>query len=88
MRCAAAFFEERSSEPVGIQGSHFLSKVADEAAADGVSKARFVRTAHTDPSCALVKGMGMVCLQSMHETVRASGRAFMEGSDVPVVEWM
>ena len=71
---------------LGSQGSQFLSMVADVAAASGISKARFVRAAHAELSCALVKGMGMVYSKSMHETVRASGRAFMEGSDVPVVE--
>ena len=54
---------------LGIQASHFLSKIGDVAAAGGISKARFVRAAHAELSCALVKGMGTVYSRSMHETV-------------------
>jgi hypothetical protein len=71
---------------LGAQGSRFLSQVADIAAAGGVSKAAFVRAAHAELSCALVKGMGKVYSTSMFETVRASGRSFNAGLVVPVAD--
>ena len=71
---------------LGQQATRFLSELADIAAKGSVRKSSFVRMAHTELSCALVKRMGKVCSASVHETVRAAGRGFLEGSAVPVAE--
>ena len=71
---------------LGTQGTQFLSCVADVAAAGGASKAAFVRAAHAELSCALVKGMGAVYAASMFETVRAAGRNWRPGAEVPVAD--
>jgi hypothetical protein len=71
---------------MGVQAARLLSDVADIAAQNGVSKAAFVRMAHTELSCALVKGMGRVYSRGMNATVRAAGRAFQEGCPVAVAD--
>ena len=71
---------------MGVQASRFLSTLGDVAARGGVSKAAFVRMAHRELSCALVKGMGGVYATSQFTLARAVGRMFQEGSPVPVAD--
>jgi hypothetical protein len=71
---------------LGVQAARFLKEVADYAARKGVSKSAFTRMAHTELSCALVKGMALVWNAGMFATARAAGRGFQEGQDVPVAD--
>ena len=71
---------------LGVQAARYLNDVADYAARKGVSKSAFVRMAHAELSCALVKGMAQVWNAGMFATVRAAGRGFLEGGDAPVAD--
>ena len=71
---------------LGVRATRLLSEIADVAARGGAPKGAFVRMAHAQLSCALVKGMGKVYASSMQATVRAAGRAFQDGNPVPVAD--
>ena len=53
-----------------------LNEVASYAARKGMSKSAFMRMAHAELSCAVVKGMAFVWNAGMHATARAAGRGF------------
>ena len=70
---------------LGLSASRFLSTLGDiaQARAADVSKARFVRHARQELSCALVRGNGRVYSKYMMQYARAAGVQFLPGLDEP-----
>ena len=72
---------------LGTAAMRFLGRLGDIAAEEGrVSKAAFVRAAHRRISCAIVRGNARVYGNVAARLVRASGHAFLRGSEVVVAE--
>lgn len=73
---------------LGREAASFLSALGDIAAEGGrgVSKAAFIRAAHRRISVAIVRGNARVYSCAAQQLVRAGGRSFEPGSDVPVAE--
>ena len=72
---------------LGASAQSFLKQLGEVAAAGGgISKARFVRSAYREVSCALQRGLGLQYSRALFNIARASGRQFLPGLDVPVQE--